>query len=143
MFYMNYGALNEGEQADAYKKKKADEKAAQDAEDKERNNRRYDPEYEYRIGSKAHINPSDLEHPVKMSDVEKFHKDVEEDMRRNSQAHDIVAKDNKQRYGHHSDASRYTPNYMQRKDAVNKHMRRHPEAYKEEGIFAEASFMDE
>lgn len=33
-FYMNYGTFNEGEQAEAYKKKKAEEKAAQDVEDR-------------------------------------------------------------------------------------------------------------
>lgn len=143
-FYMNMGTrvLNEGEQAEAYKKRKADEKAAQDQKEEERNSRRYDPNNEYKIGSKSYISDEELLHPTKEI-KEKYKKDFYNDMDRNTKAHTIVSKDNKQRYGHHHNAIRFTPNYMQRKDAVNKHIRHHPDAYKECGIFAEAYFIGE
>lgn len=149
-FYMNFGAINEGEQADAYKKRKADEKVAKDTKEKESFERRWpaidgnedrtrDPGYKAR----HYFVDDDPKRPTKSihPDDEKKHID---DCKRADKAYEKFWKEKDRRF------DQQDPNFSNISkekgfnaiDAINRHMRRHPEAYKEYGIFAETCFIN-
>ena len=201
-FYMNFHVINEGEQAEAYKKRKADEKAEQKQKDLEQKESRYnyDPSTRddvIRFGSSPGAQAQHyktFEKPSPETVISKddkrggfyFYqvKDEDEnkdkaDKARSRKADEITDKEYKRRADEYFNApthntekrpSAFRPKarkeydkedarirkefenkrdaYMNMdnavaRDSVNRHMRRHPEAYKEFGIFAEACFIDE
>ena len=200
-FYMNFGAVNEGEQAEAYKKKKADEKAEREKKDLEQRESRYnmDPSTRDRMirttsspGSQAQhyetfkepspetLIPKDAKRNLYFYQVKDEDKEKNKaDKSRADKTNDIVDREHQRRADDYFNApygnsgkrpSIFKPNarkeydkedarirkehemkkkaYMNMddtvaRDAVNRHIRRHPEAYKEFGIFAEACFIDE
>ena len=158
-FYMNFGAVNEGEQAEAYKKQKRRERYEQRQETKRERDmvpysddghsknwvantgkgiNNYDTEQK-RFVSKAEKNGLSKE------DAEKHEKKMMQNSRKGSE---IAHKEAERRNNAAKKDGRYYDDDFDDKfktavDAANRHVRRHPEAYKEFGIFAEACFIDE
>lgn len=128
-FYMNFGAVNEGQQAEEYKKRKAEEEASQKANEREHSDRR-----------NRRMPTND---PERIKACKIIEREFDNRMNAtNSNPEDIKASQNYKnfRFDNSADDKR---KYSNRVNAISKHMRRHPEAYKEFGIFAETCFIDE
>lgn len=137
-FYMNFGAVNEGLQAELYKRKKNDAKYEADKAEKERSERRDGPNTGMVLG--------------------RFDKNLE-NMKQHSKAGEILQKELHNRaskslenpddkkaaknYENISVAAGNMKDYYNKSNAIAKHMRRHPDAYKESGIFAETCFIED
>ena len=149
MFYMNMGVLNEGEQAEAYKKRKAEEEARKEKESDDRVIRRYKAEkddkggYDHWHSAGYKMTPHNpnygLMHPIKtckgvMNDRKRERDITNKTMQvveRNKIGTPISYK-NKDEYSHYGSPKQL----MDADDAINKHFRRHPEKLKEDcGIF--------
>lgn len=114
----------EGEQADAYKAKKEADKAAEKSTEDERNKRRYSNDD---TGKKNKMNPKQKEDRAKMTTDDNAAKRY---MDRISKAGDSARKDKayekaSREYYNHPDNGR--GNIRASADAINRHMRRHPE----------------
>lgn len=160
-FYMNMGAriLNEGDQAEAYKDKKREERRTQFQQSKRErdmvpysdNGRdknwvantgkdisNYNPD-EKRFVSKAEKNGIDKEsakkHEEKMMQNSRKGSEI---AHREAKRRDEAAKKNGKSYDEEFD-----DNFKSAVDAANRHIRRHPNAYKECGIFSECYFVNE
>ena len=158
-FYMNFGAINEGQQADAYKAKKRRERYEQRQETKrERDMIPYSDDGRSKnwvANTGKGINNYDVEQKRFISkaeksglseeDAKKHERKMMQNSRKGSEiAHreadrrNAAAKKDGRTYDDDFDA-----NFKNAVDAANRHIRRHPEAYKEEGIFAETCFINE
>lgn len=116
----NIAFLNEGEQAEEYKKRKNEEAAKKEQEEKEREERRYgglekDQHHRF-VGNQRHI--SDMSD----SEQDRYMDKMSDDERRASAAAYVANK------------NRNNPNnnFNRDFDAINKDMRRHPERWKKE-----------
>ena len=139
MIFTRVTFLNEGEQAEEYKKRKAEEAAHKEKEEKERNERRYgglekDKHTQF-VGNKMNMRAFRKADLDKMSEEEydKYYDTHAEDEHRANAAARMANKT-----GAHGD------DFNKAFDAANKHMRRHPEKYKHESsIFESVSFLNE
>ena len=129
----------EGEQAEEYKRRKAEEKARKEKEEEERDHRRYDND---RYGNKyTSSNPNYKKIIRDALNGDDKASDRWDEMRTNDDRRmdDAAYKANKQYYNGsrpmNSKENRYAI------DATNKHMRRHPEQYKESSIFDGVEFV--
>ena len=148
MFYMNMRAFNEGEQAEAYKKRKEEEKARKEKESDDRAERRYKAEKiddnSYRwVGAGHKMTPQNpnygIMHPIKT--VKGVMNDNKRDDAIRDKTSQVKERDkngrptiytNKKEYEHHGTAKEI----MDADNAIRKHFRRHPEKLKEDcGIF--------
>lgn len=120
-YYMNMSSFNEGEQAESYKKRKANEEES-----------KYDEEYE-RLMRRNSYNRKQRMYD-KPGDAGKR-------LERDSKVEDMV--DRKGLGFNVAGNFQYQVDRTNAKDAANRHMRRHPEQYKECGIFSEVTFLDE
>lgn len=128
-FYMNFGTINEGQQAEEYKKRKAEEKDAQEVSENERSDKR-----------NRRMPTND---PKRRKACKIIEKEFNSRMNAtNSNPEDDKASQNYKnfRFDGSADDKR---KYSNRVNAISRHIRRHPEAYKEFGIFAEACFINE
>lgn len=119
-FYVNFGVVNEGDQADAYKWRK--HKAAED--EKRKDNERIDKRY-YKAqgpGSPKENLDTAISRSIDAVDKVTNREDMYDAWRMDSPKHG---------------------KYLDAVDSTKRHMRRHPEAYKEFGIFAESCFIDD
>ena len=124
MFYMNMRAFNEGEQAEAYKKRKAEEEARKENERKERDKRRYGSGS---VGDRmTRYNPNHYDYKgdkeKNIHGVDKMINSINgkiDDMDRKEIANEKL----------HRNSDIYDDKY----DAINRHLRRHPK--NECGIF--------
>ena len=147
MFYMNMRAFNEGEQAEAYKKRKEDEKLDKQIETEERAARRadcgiYRPNKNCKTGDKmTPQNPNyGIKHPIKTIKGKKADKKLEEDI--------LNKTNNNPEYncyrsaGGNRSGRSVMIDYMNGNDAIKRHFRRHPEKLKEDcGIFESVEFI--
>lgn len=122
--FENISFINEGEQAEEYKARKAREK--EEAENKaydrmERRKFHYGDKYSLKGGNSDNIY---------------------EDINRDDKRSEIVKREWRRR----KDAGQPIPNMVDRhnmNDALNRHIRRYPDQYKESGIFESVSFINE
>lgn len=156
MFYMNYGTFNEGEQADAYKAKKREERhtARFQYKDREHGMQPYTDDgfkKNWVAGDRENWDPETKRNAYKAEkgglsekDAKKHSDKMKEISRKGSEIAHKHSENIAKKYGQFSDeADAFDHNFKSAVDAANRHVRRHPEAYKEEGIFAEACFIDE
>lgn len=146
MFYMNMKAFNEGEQAEAYKKRKEEEKAKERKETDDRLKGRYRA-FKDKDGHTGYLEPGrkmtkqnpnfGIKHPIKsikgaMED-NKFEDAVKnKTMQFDKEENGRKYYKNKKEYDIHGT----TLDVMNGSDAINRHFRRHPEKLKENcGIF--------
>ena len=129
MFYTNMGVFNEGKQAEEYKRRKEEERERQEDAIEERDWRRYS---QHNLGDKmTPRNPN----------FASFAKDVKEkntdELDTNLGSHVLKGmSDDRKRRGKVYETLKDGPHYRYSYDAVNKHLRRHPEKLKEDcGIF--------
>ena len=120
-YYMNMSSFNEGEQAEAHKKKKAEEK--EDIAVNHVSRIRKLDNNTYGDKQTAH-NPNRDKSKIK------------DDSKRFIKANKMVDKN--------VDSEDYEWGYRAyAQDATNRHMRRHPKQYQECGIFSEVTFLNE
>ena len=125
--------LNEGQQAEEYKARKAKEAADKEAVENERSNRRYkgleDDNHVNFVGNKT--NKSDIRRSFRDENLEKKVWDSRsDDERRANKAAHIANK-----------AGLRGDSFNKGFDAVNRNMRRHPENYKEFSLFENVLFI--
>ena len=136
-FYMNFGAVNEGQQAELYKRKKNDAKYEAEKAEKERSERRDGPgtgmvpgRWDKNLENmKAHSKAGEILQKELGNRIDALHKNPD-DNKSAQNLKNISTKGNMK-------------DYYNKSNSIVKHMRRHPEAYKEFGIFAETCFIDE
>ena len=149
MFYMNMRAFNEGEQAEAYKKRKEEEKARKEKESDDRAERRYkaekgdDGRYNSWVDAGRKMTPQNpnygIMHPIKTYKGAMNDNKRADDIRNKTMQ--VKEKDKNGRPIVYTSKKEYdyygTPKeLMDYGDAINKHFRRHPEKLKEDcGIF--------
>ena len=157
-FYMNFGAINEGEQADAYKKKKRMERREARFDDNERKSRMApftngDHHKIYTGNSYSHYD-ADKGRAITKAEKNGLSKEEamkhEEKMRKNAIEGNKIAQ---KEYSRRSEIARangkgyyddeFDDQYAVAHGAINKHLRRHPEVKHECGIFSETCFIDE
>lgn len=132
-FYMNYGTFNEGEQAEAYKKKKAEEKANARMEEHDRIRRReYSTRDDMQYIKHATAKQKELGREPNLEELQKL---VDYERKHKSPGS----------YNSYVDSLPYKgeDDYNSKKDAVNRHNRRHPDRKIGGGMFEQAIFMDE
>ena len=166
-FYMNFGVINEGEQAEAYKKRKADEAAAKEKSIEDRLSNRYkvqnidDRTYSIRDDKQTGLkmtkdNPNNsILHPKKkiegMKKDKEFMQAVKDKTTQTSYNRELgrEVRTSKPEWDHgvkNRNASSKNDSRLQNldaTDAIKRHFRRHPEKLKEFGIFAETCFIDD
>ena len=145
-----YNIYVEGQQAEEYKKRKRDERMRAKFDDRPKRNmyaysddgyhknyvaadqKNYDPDI------KRNPYKSEKEGGLSEKDAAKHSREMRAVSQKGS---DIAHKHSKyiaDKFGKHSDkADEFDNNFTVAVDAANKHVRRHPEQYKEQGIFAE------
>ena len=141
-FYMNFGVINEGEQADAYKKKKRDEKITRSVEDSDRARRReYSTRDDIQFMKHADAKQKELGRDLnnkEMDDLLQYERDHRPPGWYNSYADKVSKKSS-------------STEYWKNKDAINRHNRRHPDRKvgndilsenHKNGIFAETYFIN-
>ena len=162
-YYMNMSSFNEGEQAEAYKKKKADEKHEYINIPDERFDKRYDNKRVRDMDSSEMLPNTKFDrHTYHTTDDDKRLKDNKNMSAQQKQNHsdkmyknrtkafDMVAKDANRRefenywnsYSGNKDSNKHGYS-SPAVDAAARHMRRHPKQYQECGIFSEVTFLDE
>ena len=163
----NIAFVNEGEQADAYKARKAKEAEDKKKAEEERDKRRYGdplnpPGDKYRNSEDGAKKHEDLSREIRagcINDREERFRHYDDDRDRDAYframdkargkyaaseqekdayekakaAYDVTSKN----------AYNYFKNKDYAKDATNRHIRRHPEQYKECGIFESVQFLNE
>lgn len=137
-FYMNFGAVNEGLQAELYKRKKNDAKYEADKAEKERSDRRDGPNTGM-VPGKWDKNLENMKAHSKAGEI--LQKELSN--RASKAVENPNDKKAAQNYENISKAAGNMKDYYNKSNAIVKHMRRHPEAYKEFGIFAESCFIDD
>ena len=143
MFYMNMRAFNEGEQAEAYKKRKVEERIKDYENNRPRSmHQMYSSDGKSKIyyaASDRGISDYDSDKGRVITKAEKNGLDEKralkhvEKMKDNARkASEITRKEMKNR----NNDERFDKYYQVAMDATAKHLRRHPESYKEDcGIF--------
>ena len=121
-YYMNMSSFNEGERAEAYKKKKI-------SDEREEFNKNFNRAL-HRTGSGDKFGDKNK---TKTSDDEND-KRMGEDFDRYMRSNDMVKKHN---------IYMYDTDGLNAIDATNRHIRRHPKQYQECGIFSEVTFLNE
>ena len=136
-FYMNFGAVNEGQQAELYKRKKNDAKYEAEKAEKERSERRDGPSTGM-VPGRWDKNLENMKAHSKAGEI------LQKELGNRSSTAVSNPDDKKaaQNYKNISVAAGNMKDYYNKSNAIVKHTRRHPEAYKESGIFAETCFMD-
>lgn len=137
-FYMNFGAVNEGQQAELYKRKKNDAKYEAEKAEKERSERRDGPGTGM-VPGRWDKNLENMKAHSKAGEI------LQKELGNRAAAAAENPRDKKtaQNYDNIRSAVGNMKDYYSKSNAIVKHMRRHPEAYKEFGIFAETCFIDE
>ena len=130
-YYMNMSSFNEGEQAEAYKKRKEEEKTDKRIKDHERERRR---EYSTRddVQFLKHANAKEKKLGRELNEKEmraliKYEREHKSPGSYNSYVDSLPYKGEN--------------DYNRKKDAVNRHNRRHPDRKLGGGIFSECSFI--
>lgn len=169
--FENMSFLNEGEQVEKYKARKAEEKEEAEKKEKERDERRkYWGGYKYGPDYRA-ANPDIDKHELQKrteedykrdhataelmtrygddrllaktglsdKDIKKFNKIInsEESIPKKISKLDKFEKHHKNELDEYDHQRRYIY------DGINRHIRRHPDQYKESGIFESVQFIDE
>ena len=135
---MNFCVVNEGLQTELYKRKKNDAKYEADKAEKERSDRRDGPNTGM-VPGKLDKNLENMKAHSKAGEI--LQKELS-----NRASKTVENPDDKkaaQNYENIRKAAGNMKDYYNKSNAIVKHMRRHPEAYKEFGIFAESCFIDD
>lgn len=134
-------SINEGQQAEEYKARKA--KEAKDSEKREK-------EHYYKRHAIPSYRSEDMRTPKFVGDKgntldrEHYQKYVDKDMDRYERSVDLLSREFNRRKaeGDTIGMRRVSGRAPQWKDAINRHMRRHPDQYKEScGIFSSIAFI--
>lgn len=131
-----YKPIHEGQQAELYKRKKNDAKYEAEKAEKERSERRDGPGTGM-VPGRWEKNLENIKAHNKAGEI--LQKELGN--RAAAAAKGPDKKKAAQNYDNIKIATHDMKDYYNKSNAIVKHMRRHPEAYKEQGIFAECNFM--